>query len=119
MEHLKRLMLSRPYLERIPDQSLIAGGNGARCDYLAATRGVSHAFVYAYSGRPFEVRLGTITGKTVRAWWFDPRTGSSRDIGTFPNRGSRRFTPPGSPAPGNDWALVLDDPAADFAGTAR
>ena len=31
--------------------------------------------VYAPIGRPFSVRMGTITGGTVKAWWFDPRTG--------------------------------------------
>jgi hypothetical protein len=112
MQYLKRLMLSRPFFERVPDQSAIAGENGVRYDYIMATRGNSYLFAYTYTGRPFEVRMGTISGKQVRAWWYDPGTGSARQIGTYPNTGLRTFTPPGTPARGNDWVLVLDDSAS-------
>jgi hypothetical protein len=115
MQHLKKLILSRPYFERVPDQSLLAGRNGTRYDYVIATRGESYAFVYSYTGAPFRVAMGRISHQTVRAWWFDPRTGHSREIGTFPNTGTREFTPPGAPAPGNDWVLVLDDISRNYA----
>ncbi|MEZ5400593.1 MAG: glycoside hydrolase family 140 protein [Bryobacteraceae bacterium] len=111
MRHLKRLMLSRPYFERVPDQSLIAGKNGERYDYIAATRGRRYAMFYTYTGRPFEVALGKIEGTRLRAAWFDPRTGASLPAEEFPNRGTRRFTPPGESRPGNDWVLLLDDAA--------
>jgi hypothetical protein len=114
MQHLKRLMLSRPYFERIPDQGLIAGENGTRDDYIVATRGSSYLFAYTYTGRPFEIHMGIISGSRVRAWWYDPRDGSARQIGDFPNKGVRAFTPPGSPVRGNDWVLVLDDGARKF-----
>ena len=114
MQWLKKLMLSRPYFERVPDQGIIAGQNGSRYDYVIATRGTGYAFVYSYSGRPFEVRMGRISGKTVRASWFDPRTGGPTEIGAFPNTGTRTFTPPGNPQPGNDWVLVLDDASLKF-----
>jgi hypothetical protein len=110
MQYLKKLILSRPYDERVPDQSLIVG-NGVRYDRVATTRGKSYAIAYSYTGKPFRVQMGRISGATVRAAWYDPRTGQARPIGTFANRGRRLFTPPGSPAPGNDWALVLDDAA--------
>jgi len=44
----------------------------------------------------------------VRAAWFDPRSGGKKSIGTFPNSGTHEFDPPGEPAPGNDWALILE-----------
>jgi hypothetical protein len=109
MQYLKLLMLSRPYLERLPDQGLIAGENEVREQYIIATRGKSYLMAYTYTGRPFEIRMGVISGERVRAWWYDPRNGSARQIGVFQNRGVQVFTPPGSPAPGNDWVLVLDD----------
>ena len=111
MRHLKDLILSRPYLERVPDQSLIVG-NGTRYERVAATRGASYAIAYSYTGKPFTVQMGRISGSHVRAAWYDPRTGNFTSIGAFANRGTRRFTPPGTPAPGNDWALVLDDETA-------
>jgi len=114
MQYLKRLMLSRPYLERVPDQSLVAGANGVLDNYIVATRGRSYLLAYTYTGRPFEIRMGTISGTQVRAWWFEPRSGSARRIGTFPNQGVHAFTPPRSPAPGNDWVLVLDDVTKKF-----
>jgi len=114
MQYVKHLILSRPYLERVPDQGLIAGENGVRDNYIVATRGSSYLLAYTYTGRPFEIRLRIISGKKVRAWWYDPRNGSARQIGVFPNHGIHAFTPPGSPAPGNDWVLVLDDAAHKF-----
>jgi hypothetical protein len=114
MQYLKLLLLSRPYLERMPDQNMIAGENGVRDNYIVATRGSSYLLAYTYTGRRFEIRMGIISGKQVRAWWYDPRNGSARQIGVFPNEGSRAFTPPGSPAPGNDWILVLDDAVKKF-----
>ena len=115
MQWLKKLILSRPYFERIPDQSMIAGQNGTRYDYVIATRGNAYAFVYSYAGKPFEVQMGRISGKTVSASWFDPRSGKTATIGTFPNTGMRKFVPPGNPEPGNDWVLVLDDASRKFA----
>jgi hypothetical protein len=114
MRLLKRLMLSRPFFERVPDQNLVAGSNGTRYEYVIATRGRQYAFYYTYTGRPFTARLGTIAGQRVRAWWYDPRTGAATAAGEFANQGERRFTPPGTPAPGNDWVLVLDDAATGF-----
>lgn len=114
MQWLKKLMLSRPFFERIPDQSLVAGENGTRYSYVIGTRGSAYAFVYSYSGQPFEVNMGRISGKSVSAAWFDPRTGKATAIGMFPNTGVRKFTPPGKPEPGNDWVLVLDDPSSGF-----
>lgn len=108
LQHLKQLMLSRPYLERVPDQGLIAQQPGARYDHLLATRGQAYAFVYTFTGQPLRISMGRISGKRVRASWYDPRTGSSREIGTFDNAGTHTFDPPGEPARGNDWVLMLD-----------
>lgn len=112
--YLKKLILSRPALERVPDQDLIAGANGERYERIIATRGESYAFLYTFSGRPFEVRMGRISGGKVTAWWFDPRTGQARRQGEFANKGVRTFEPPGTPGEGNDWVLVLDDAARKF-----
>jgi hypothetical protein len=109
MQYLKRLMLSRPFFERVPDQSVLAGPNGIRHDYTVAARGRSYLFAYTYTGRPLAIRLGVISGKRIRAWWFSPRDGGARSGGVFPNRGVVKFTPPGSAGAQPDWVLVLDD----------
>jgi hypothetical protein len=110
MMHVRDLMLSRPFLTRIPDQALIAGDAGKGADRVRATRDAdgSYAFVYVPTGKPVTVNLGAIAGGKAKAWWFDPRTGGAKAIGTYETKGERRFDPPGAPGRGNDWVLVLD-----------
>ena len=108
MVHLKKLMLSRPYFERVPDQTLIADKQGDKYNYVLGTRGPDYAFIYTYTGRPFKVNMGKIAGKQVKASWYSPRDGKYTAIDTFPNTGVQEFNPPGEPQNGNDWVLVLD-----------
>jgi hypothetical protein len=114
MQHIKALMLSRPFFERLFDPSIIAGDNGTGYDYVIATRGESYAFIYTYTGREFDVSMGRITGRKVKAWWYDPRNGRAEPLGYFENKGVRRFDPPGTREEGNDWVLVLEDAAKKF-----
>ena len=121
MQHGRRLIESRPYLTRIPDDSVIVAEEvatsvpGAGTRRFAGTRDEagSYAMVYAPVGRPFAVRMDAIKGPKVKAWWFNPRDGKAAAIGEYPNTGTRRFTPPDA---GEllDWVLVLDDPAKNY-----
>jgi hypothetical protein len=108
MIYLKKLILSKPYFERVPDQSLIAGEQGEKYNYIAATRGNDYAFLYDYTGKPFEVRMGKIGGTKVKASWYNPRNGTKKTIGTYVNKGFRKFDPPGEQRDGNDWVLILE-----------
>lgn len=108
MIYLKELMLSRSFLDRIPDQSLIHENQGERYNYLAATRGKDYAFIYTYTGREIPVALGKIEGKKVKASWYNPLDGSIKDIGVFDNSGNHTFKPEGEIKDGNDWVLILD-----------
>jgi len=108
MQYLKKLILSHPFLERIPDQSLIAGDNGTKYDFLIATRGQNYAFIYTYTGRKIPVKMGVIAGEKVKASWYKPTDGSTTEIGEFENTGTYEFDPPGEPVDGNDWVLILD-----------
>jgi len=115
MQHLRRLIESRPMLARIPDQSLIEGDARRTTERIQATRGSdgSYAFVYIAAGTPVTIRTEKFSGRRLKAWWFDPRNGTSREIGTFARPKTRLFTPPSS-GKGNDWVLVLDDAAKNF-----
>lgn len=108
MQFLKKLMLSRPFLERVPDQSLIAGENGQKYERLIATRGNDYAMIYTYTGRNIPVQMGKISGAKVKASWYKPTDGTTAEIGVFENKGTHEFDPPGEPANGNDWVLILD-----------
>ncbi|MCX5637207.1 MAG: glycoside hydrolase family 140 protein [Planctomycetota bacterium] len=109
MMHVRNLLESRPFLTRVPDQSLISGEAGNGGEHIQATRGDDYAFIYLPFGQKVAVVLGKISGQKVKTWWFDPRTGEAKIIGTYPNSSTREFDPPGEPARGNDWVLVLDD----------
>ena len=108
MQYLKKLMLSRPYFDRIPDPSIVGSTQGERYDYQAATRGKDYIFIYTYNGRDIEVNLGTIGGQFIKVSWFNPRSGEVQVIGDFENTGTRTFNPPGEARDGNDWVLIID-----------
>ena len=121
MQYARWLIESRPLLSRVPDDSLIVPAEpatsipGAGVNRLAATRGASgsYLFIYAPAGRPFRVRTGKLSGNKLRAWWFNPRDGSSQLIGEFPKTETRSFAPP-LPGEQIDWVLVVDDAAKDY-----
>jgi len=112
MRHVRALVESRPFLVRVPDQSMIVGEVPGGIDHVSATRASdgSYAFVFAPSGAPVAVNMTKLSGATVRAWWFDPRLGVSEQVAEFPARGERGFEPPS----GDDWILALDDASLDF-----
>ena len=107
MIHLKNLMHSKPYFERVPDQSLLAE-NGERYDRLLATRGKDYALIYTWNGRDMKINMGKIGGAKLNVSWYDPRTGQTRVLGKVTNRGIKTFDPPGEVRNGNDWVLVLE-----------
>lgn len=114
MQYLRRLMESRPYLTRIPDQSLLASGEGESGNHVQATRCSQGAYALVYvpnAKQSVTVRLDRLSGTEVLARWYDPRTGKATEIGRFPRSGDRTFT---TPEEGPDWVLVLDDAAKGY-----
>jgi hypothetical protein len=113
---LKRLMESHPMIDLIPDQSLIAAGQGDCGSYSCAIRGKSFAYIYIPTGNKTAIRLGVLSGKVVKAKWFDPRNGETTTIGQFENLGEKSFEVPGMSKElawlrsgrGCDWVLVIE-----------
>jgi hypothetical protein len=114
MKYVRKLMTARPQLDRVPDQSIIVENDLGPAERIQATRGKDYAFVYAATGRPFTVNPAKISGKSITATWFDPRTGKTQSAGTFANQKPQLFTPP-SKGYGQDWVLVLDDSDRKYA----
>lgn len=108
MKHVRKLIESRPILDRVPDQSLISENSNAAHERIQATRGNDYAFFYAATGKPFTVILGKLSGNRLASSWFNPRNGEIKSIGELDNKGSKLFTPP-STGYGSDWVLILDD----------
>ncbi len=113
VQYLRALMESRPFLSRIPDQSLIVSPNGERGEQMRATRDEhgTYAMIYLPRTRPIQVDLTKLSGVEIRGWWYSPRTGQLSHIGKFGKGKAVTFTPPGN---GPDWVLVLDDSAQPF-----
>jgi hypothetical protein len=113
MQHLKNLMLSRPYFTRIADQNLIASNKGSTyTDLVLATRDdkSTYAMIYLPQNKPVSIDLSKISGGTKAVWWFDPRTGKATK-GKSAKGGTQTFTPPSG---GPDWVLVIDDASQKF-----
>jgi len=121
MQFARRLIESRPFLTRVPDNSLILPSvpatsiPGSGVYHLAATRDedFSYALIYVPAGRAFSVRTGKLSGEKLRAWWFDPRSGKAEPIGEFAKTETRRFSPP-TPGELLDWVLVIDEASKDY-----
>lgn len=111
MRYVKALMLSRQPLLRVPDQLLIVSDVGRGKEHIRAARGAdgSYAFVYLPVPKPVTVNLEKLSGKRLRAWWFNPRNGQAQVIGEFARNGEKAFTPPSGDSPEEDWVLVLDE----------
>lgn len=112
MRHLKHLMLARPFLSRIPDQRIVTSAVGTRGAHIRATRdaGGQYALVYIpQAAHTITVDLTCLASGAARAYWYDPREGTSVDLGLV--QGQAVFTTPDT---GPDWVLVLDDSNSPF-----
>jgi len=108
MKYLKALMLGKPYFERIPAQEIIARNIGGKYNYTLATKGKSYAMAYTYTGSNIYIDFSKLDFSPVQASWFNPIDGKSIPIANFKKAGIVEFNPPGEPAEGNDWVLVIE-----------
>jgi hypothetical protein len=121
MGHVRRLFESRPFQSLVPDQSLLVGDAGKGADHVRAARAADGAcaLVYLPTGKNVSIATGKLGGQKLQAWWFDPRSGTAKQIGMFAPAAQQEFDPPGEPGRGNDWVLVLDDVAKGFAAPGK
>ena len=87
--------------------AVVSANNYATC--ARETNGHT-VMVYVPTQRAMTINMAKISGTNALAWWFDPRTGTATNFGTFPTTGTNVFTPPDT----NDWILVLDNAAKNF-----
>ena len=130
MRYLKNLMLSRPFLSRIPDQSIIEPKPLNVMDHLQATRDgtlgkydATYLMVYfPYLTHKYKIKTDAISASKLRVWWFDPRTGESFNKGEIENTGTFEL-PWGSEIKTNnngpDWVLVIDDASQEYPAPGR
>ncbi|HLP72990.1 MAG TPA: glycoside hydrolase family 140 protein, partial [Bacteroidales bacterium] len=121
MQYGRKLIESRPFLTRIPDNSILVTDRvptsvpGAGRYRFAATRDIdgTYAMIYVPAGRAFTVKMNVIKGQKISAWWYNPRNGKASATGTYSNTGEKTFMPP-DPGEELDWVLVLDDASKKY-----
>jgi hypothetical protein len=113
--YLRRLILSRPSLGRIPDDGLISDGQGEGGQHMTAFHAAdgSYAMVYLPVGKPLVLNTSALKASLIHAWWFNPRDASAVDLGAMKRNRTLSFTPP-SVGGENDWVLVLDDESKKY-----
>ncbi len=93
MVHLKNLLMTHG-LERVPDQSIIEENDYVAAERIQATRGKNFIMIYTAAGRSFTVLPAKIKGKTLRAYWYDPRTGLQKHLPNVDNTQATHFLAP-------------------------
>lgn len=105
--HLKNLMASRNFAERVPAQALIVENNLAPAERIQSTQGENYVLVYSSTGKPFTLDLTKIKGQSLSVYWFNPRDGKPSGKEDISKKATRKFTPPSS-GYGHDWVLVAE-----------
>jgi hypothetical protein len=123
-ELLGNLFRSREHWRMVPDigNAVVTSctpncGTADAGTLVTAARTSNGETIIAYipngNATTVSVNMAQITSSTsaVHAWWFNPQTGATVDLGSgFANSGTITFTPLDS----NDWVLVLDDASANL-----
>ena len=112
MAHVRKLLESRPWLYRIPDQFVLRHP-GEGIEHQQAARGEQYIIVYLPVGGECNLNLDSLDGKELRSAWYDPRTGEFVSSEQVTNRGWQRFMAPSS-GRDNDWVLVIDDERYEY-----
>ena len=124
--YLRRLMESRPFLSRIPDQEILLGENPSHAtDHIQVTRDGSwgandatYVMVYLPYYRSFKINTSVISGEKLKVWWYNPQNGQAFLQGVIENSGEFSFSnwedliKEGQGGP--DWVVVIDDAAVAY-----
>ena len=108
--YLRQLIECRPFVNRIPDESIVKGGQGSeKAEHITAFRDENgrYLMVYLPVGKTITVDASSITSKKGICWWFNPKDGKTIRIGRLRKKSQMQFTSP-TLGKGNDWVLIID-----------
>lgn len=114
--YLRKLIESRPMLERIPDNNLIfEGQSDINSEHAEAFRSVdnSYCMIYIPTGRKITINLRFMKCTSIKAWWYNPKDNTAKNLGTTSLSNKMEFTPPLA-GTGNDWVLIIDDAGRNY-----
>lgn len=109
LAYVGQLFQSRAHIGMVPDQTdtvMVSGDqSGTTKATTVRTQDGSSVIAYIPTQREVTMDMTEVAGSQIHAWWFNPRTAGTTDLGTYANTGTQAFTPPDT----NDWVLVLDN----------
>jgi len=109
MGYMRQLFESRDFSRLQPDPALVVASEGDK--EVQAAKASDFMMVYLPEHSQVEVDPQKMDAKKINAWWFDPRTGDSVNLGKFRNNATYTFRTPGS---SKDWVLVIDDAGQEY-----
>jgi hypothetical protein len=113
MLHVRKLMESRPMLDRFPFQEILLNTYVPETDYITATRGKDYIMVYIPTGWGADLDMRKCGWEKATGWWYNCQTGESIALGEFSTNQIKTFKPQ-TEGRGNDWVLVLDNAEIGF-----
>lgn len=119
LHYIKTLLYSHPYLERIPDQSLVLAGQGtsvatrvqATRDGTLGRNDATYIMAYISSAQTVTLNTAAISARALNVYWFNPATGQSELLHeNFANPGKLTL----EKRPQDDWAAVIEDATKNY-----
>jgi len=106
MGYLRDLLESRSYTTLVPDSAVVDATEPG----IRAAQGEGFIIAYLPPSQSVDIDLSQLDGRRYQAWWFDPRSGDSINIGKFKRAAYTLSTPNAQ----RDWVLVIDDASYDY-----
>ena len=112
--YLRKLIESRPMLNRVSANEIIKDGQGEKGEHMEAFRSEDNSFEMIYLPVGKTITIGTTNlPQKITAWWFNPKDGHAQKINDVKKENTMQFTPP-TLGQENDWVLVIDDATKSF-----
>ncbi len=105
LRHLRWFLEHRPLSGRQPAQALIKRDDATNVGIrILLNADAGWAAVYTRYGEEFRADWSALGDGKLRAWWYNPRTGTAEGVRTFDAGDDVNCVPPYS----DDWLLVVD-----------
>jgi hypothetical protein len=109
MKYMKDFLTTFPWQKMENDQSLILNNNSNEDDtYIICAIGADRDFIIAYTplGKSIKPDISGMNADYVRAFWFNPRSGKVKMVGSYKVSDKPEFTP-WSWGKGSDFILLI------------
>lgn len=110
MGYMRQIFEKLSWQKMILNQNLILNNNPENDSYILSAISSDKKIAIAYTplGKPVTVDLAKFDSKRINAYWFNPRSGQTKFIGSFETESNQEFKP-WSSGRGSDFLLILKD----------